>query len=264
MKPLSIFIFLALIQLQSFAQVDAKEMARHQKKVAKSADKKTGVASLDTFFYNGQPVCFYTANKSFMGNDTDFEFRSFSDNKKLIIGEMISEGTGENTIYYYDIVFLEASKKLRIKLSEKILDMLGKYEVVNDSEVNIANLNLLLLAKGEPTVNTTKTYRSNTSNNALVERNRNGLIIIGGEQISQGGVPIGKIVSSTINNNGLKTVYTISFLNDVLCATVINEAIMGHNWTIVTSKNNISSILNSSFGNDEKDIIQWLVANLYL
>jgi hypothetical protein len=60
------------------------------------------------------------------------------------------------------------------------------------------------------------------------------------------------------------THFTINLPSGEVIATAKNSGATDHVWLIVTAKDNNSNTINSSLGNDEKDIVKYLVDQLYL
>ena len=267
MKRLFILVtvFLSFYAL-SAQEVSEKDLEKHAKAIEKSAKKHNGTESLDTFFYDGKPVSLFIVTKRFLGNNVNFEFRSFKEGKTLIIGELITIGTGAEAKYYNDLAFIEHNHKLRLSNFEKYLDLLGQYNVINDSAVDIENLNKLLLMKGAPTVQTNAAANSQQNfDTKKATRNSNGMVMVIGENIKQGGSNIGTVKTESRATEGT-IVYTITvrFTDGTICATATANGIGNYNYLITTAKDNKQRSISSSIGQGEKDVSKWLVDNLYL
>ncbi len=258
-------ICITLISQCIFGQVDEKDIQKHAKRVAKSAEKHNGVESLDTFFYDGKPISKYIVKKRMMGTAMLFEFLSFTKNETLISGEYIVEGEGSATQYFRDLNFLGINKKIRLGQVIDIFDLLGDYAVMNDSALNVSNVERLFLEKSAPAVIVGAKPPVPVISPALADRNRSGIIMILEKNVRQSNVDIGTIAESTETVNGkMKKIYTVYYVDGTICAISKNENITGHDWSIVTQKDNRTTAIYSKIGQDSNDIIKWLVDNLYL
>ena len=260
---LIIFPILCLISIQANAQPSGKELAKHAEKVAKSRDKSKNLVSLDTLFASGKPYCLMVGSKKILGGYGAYSVRPLGmPEHEVIYLEMECEGTGSTAVWYWNMVFVDQGQKIRFRngtmdLENTIVD----YNLINETGLNIAGMNKLILLKGGKT----STQPAPIQNNRLVDRNRNGMIQIFGNSIQQSGVQIGTITKAVkAESGGVITHYTISLPSGEIIATAKNSGATDHVWLIVTAKDNNSNTINSSLGNDEKDIVKYLVDQLYL
>jgi hypothetical protein len=136
-----------------------------------------------------------------------------------------------------------------------------------DSSLNVVGMNKLVLLKGGPRVSMPPVPGNapGSSNPALVNRNRNAMVQVFGDNIMQGGITIGSITQISATDAG-KLFYqiTIKLPTGELIATAKTESVTDHNWYIITAKDNKEHIVSSSLGADKEDIAKYLVDKLYL
>lgn len=263
MKHLLIIVLFAFVPA-AFAQAPTeKELEKHKEKVQKSKDKSKNLVSLDTLFASGKPYCIMKGLKKFMGSFGAYSLRPIAnpDNEEIYL-ESETVGTGSTAVYYWNMVFVNQAQKIRFQKGTLDLEnTIVEYDLFNESGLNIAGMNKLVLLKG----GNQSTQTNSNQKKELINRNRNGLIQIFGESIKQSGVLIGNIKKENKAENGaIITYYTISLPNGELIATAKNTGIADYNWQIVMAKDNSQHSVNSTIGNCESDIAKYLVDQLYL
>lgn len=246
-----------------FAQPSAKDLAKHIEKVAKSRDKGKNLVSLDTLFASGKPYCIMKGSKKILGGYGAYSVRPLAapDNEEIYM-EMESEGVGASAVWFWNMVFVNQGQKLRFRNGELDLEnTLVDYNLITETGLNIAGMNKLILLKGGRQA----TQPAPVQGNRLVERNRNGMIQVFGERIQQSGVHIGNITKTVkAESGGVITHYSISLPTGEIIATARNHGATDHEWDITTAKDNNLHTVSSSLGNDEKDMVKFLVERLYL
>ena len=246
-----------------YAQVSAKDLAKHADKVAKSRDKAKNLVSLDTLFASGKPYCLMVGSKKILGGYGAYSVRPLGlADHEVIYLEMECEGSGSTAVWYWNMIFVDQGQKIRFRNGTMDLEnTIVEYNLINETGLNIAGMNKLVLLKGGKS----STQPAPIQNNRLVERNRNGMIQIFGNSIQQSGVQIGNITKEVkAESGGVITHYTINLPSGEVIATAKNSGATDHVWQIVTAKDNNSSSVSSTLGNDEKDIVKYLVEQLYL
>lgn len=264
-----ILLFLPLFcALVAQAQPSAKELEKHREKVQKSLEKGKNIRSLDTLFATGKPYCIMKGLKKGLGGPIEYTIRPLKQpDLEEVYMLMSAEGTGSTAIWYWDMVFVNLGQKIRFR--NGTLDpenTLVEYDLFNDSGLNTAGVNKLVLLKGGQQGGGTVPAPAAPGNGPeLVQRNRGGMIQVFGERINQGGVHVGNITSVTAAaNGGIITRYTITTPAGALVATAQNNGATDHNWTIVTAKDNRNHQVSSSLTHDAEDIVRFLVEALYL
>ncbi len=260
---LLIFTILCLFLIQANAQPSDKELAKHAEKVAKSKDKSKNLVSLDTLFASGKPYCLMIGSKKILGGFGAYSVRPLGmPEHESIYLEMECEGSGSTAIWYWNMIFVDQGQKIRFRngtmdLENTIVD----YNLLSETGINISGMNKLVLLKGDKPM----TQPAPVQSNRLVDRNRNGIIQIFGNSIQQSGVQIGTITKEVkAESGGVITHYTINLPSGEVIATAKNSGATDHVWQIVMAKDNTNSTISSSLGNDEKDIVKYLVEQLYL
>lgn len=260
---MNVLLFLSMFAVSAIAQPTAKELSKHAEKVAKSRDKGKNLVSLDTLFASGKPYCIMKGTKKILGGYGAYSVRPLgAPDQEEIYMEMEAEGTGSSAIWYWDMVFVNHGQKIRFKNGTLDLEnTIVEYNLFNESGINQAGMNKLLLLKGDRT----STQPAPVQGSRMVERNRNGMVQIFGNAIQQSGVHIGTISKEVkAENGGVITHYTIRFITGELVATARNNGATDHEWTLITAKDNGAHALSSDIGNDEKDLVKYLVEQLYL
>lgn len=257
-----------ILPLAIMAQSSAKDLEKHREKVQKSLEKGKNIRSLDTLFASGKPYCIMKGLKKGIGGPIEYTIRPLKrPDREEVYMLMSAEGTGASAIWYWDMVFVNLGQKIRFQ--NGTLDpenTLVEYELFNDSGLNAAGVNKLVLLKGgQQGAGAVPAPAAAGNGPELVQRNRGGMIQVFGERINQGGVHVGNITSVTSAvNGGIITRYTITTPAGALVATAQNNGATDHNWTIVTAKDNRSQQVNSTLAHDAVDIARYLVEALYL
>lgn len=254
------FLLNTLVFAQSYT---SKEIEKHNEKVKKSAEKSKNLVSLDTLFASGKPYCLMIGSKKILGGFGAYSVRPLGNIEfEAIYLEMECEGTGSTAVWYWNMIFVQQGQKIRFRngtmdLENTIVD----YNLLNETGVNLTGMNKLVLLKG----NKTNPYLAPIQGGQLVERNRNGMIQIFGMNIQQSGMLIGTIFKeSKAESGGIITYITIKLPSGEIIATAKNSGATDHAWQIVTAKDHNNVSISSSIGEDEKDIVKYLVEQLYL
>lgn len=240
-----------------------KELEKHAEKVKKSKDKSKNLVSLDTLFASGKPYCLMIGSKKFLSSYGAYSVRPLGNpaTEEIYIESEIV-GSGSTAIHYWNIIFTNQAQKIRINKTEIDLEnTIVDYDLFNNTGLNVANVTKLVLLKGGSSAAPATT----TDKNKLVDRNRNGAVIVSGAAIKQSGTIIGNIKKEDKAENGaVITHYTITLPNAELIATAKNTGIGDYNWQIIVAKDNTTHTVNSSIGKSEEDIAKYLVEHLYL
>jgi hypothetical protein len=260
---LFLLAILILSTTQSYAQASSKELEKHKERVAKSRDKSKNLVSLDTLFASGKPYCIMIGSKKILGGYGAYSIRPLGNpENEVIYLELEVEGAGSTAIWFWNMIFVNQGQKIRFRngtmdLENTIVD----YNLLNETGINIPSMNKLVILKGDKPL----TQPAPVQSNRLVERNRNGMIQIFGTSIQQSGVQIGIITKEIkAESGGVITHYTISLPSGEIIATAKNSGATDHVWQIVMAKDNSNNTISSSLGNDERDIVKYLVEQLYL
>lgn len=251
-----------------YSQASDKELEKHIKAVEKSRLKKKALASLDTFFYAGEPQSIHkTIEKGLFGMVISYSLHALETQEELVLVNFLNIGDSKTAVYVHDLVFPAQGIKLRLENNQDPLELMGKYAILEPTQVNTQNLNKMLLILGKPTINlsTSQTPATTTNKAPLVERNRNGMVQILGSKILQGGVEIGSINKENLARDGkIITHIQINYTNGQVAAVAKNQGITNHDWNITTAHDNKTHTLSSSIGKDEEDIVKTLISLLYL
>lgn len=103
------------------------------------------------------------------------------------------------------------------------------------------------------------------SSSSLVERNRNGMVMIMWQNIQQSNVVIGYFSKKSQATGGNIVTEIEIFLpggQRIARATAVGAT--SHHWDVVTMKDNKAHHIDGSLGHDEKDIATYLIGLMYL
>lgn len=267
---LSILCLLLMIS-RSFAQSDEKVIKKHLSKIEKSKSGQKVEISLDTLFHNGMAWCIYDEGEKLLGNVLDITIKDLAGNEviwaKMVTGEEINRA---DVVTAYELTFVQSNNKALFVnvLGNSLSRELVKYNVFENGNFNpLAEYKFI-------NFNPFKTGLINNGNgsgnipqnqNVLIERNRNQMIQIFGKEIKQDFKLIGYLSESRQSAGGKMVIsFTITLPNGTLVANARNEDAFSHTWQIITSKDNKAHTVTSSLGNDNKDVVTYLVKMLYL
>ena len=265
-------ILLLSCTLVAFAQPTEKEYKKHLSKVEKSKEKKSVEVSLDTLFNAGEPYCVYVEGSKFMGNVMDITVKELSGNDvmrcKMVTNTELNRS---DFVTAYEITFAQSGNKaLYINtIGSSFPKEIVKQGLFINGVYNAALEHKFISFNPYKTGNQVQqTPQSNSFQNtngpALIERNRSAMVQIFGNEIKQDFKVIGAITEKSQAKDGtIKNTISITLPDGTLLAIAEAEQ-MKHNWTIVTAKDNKAHIVNSSLGNDKKDIVDYLIKYLYL
>ena len=106
---------------------------------------------------------------------------------------------------------------------------------------------------------------NSNSSHKLIDRNKQGMVMIMGQDIMQSNVKIGYFIKKSEAIQGSIQWVTSFYLPD---GTFIGEAIapdlQPKTVDLITKKDNQWHTVETSFGNDTRDIADYLIRNLYL
>ncbi len=262
MKYCILILSAFLINQASAQEPSAKDLEKHKEKVLKSKEKSKNIVSLDTLFASGKPYCIMKGSKKFLGSYSAYSLRAINNPEfEEIYLESETVGTGSAAVYFWNMLFVNQGQKIRFQKGTLDLEnTIVEYDLFNQGGLNIAGMNKLVLLKGG-----SNTTAQTTQKKELVNRNRNGMVQVFGENIQQSGVQIGMIKKENKAENGaVITYYTITLPNGELIATAKNSGISDYNWQLTVAKDNSQHTVNSSIGVSETDIAKFLVDRLYL
>lgn len=256
-------LFMAALVSDAGAQHTDKELAKHASKVAKSLEKSKNLVSLDTLFASGKPYCIMKGSKKILGGYGAYSVRPLGapDSEEIYL-EMEAEGVGSSAVWYWNMVFVNHGQSIRFRNGTLDLEnTIVEYNLLNETGINYAGMNKLVLLKGDKR----GTQPAPVQGGRMVERNRSGMVQVFGNRIQQSGVVIGSISKEVKAEGGsVVTHYTIRLPNGELVATAKNNGATDHRWQLITAKDNNSHEVSSGIGQDEKDLVQYLVDQLYL
>jgi len=254
------------------SQPSEKELKKHIAKVEKSKEKKSVEVSLDTLYNEGTPYCVYIEGKKFLGNIMDITVKDLN-GTDAIWCKMVTNTELNRTDFTtaYEITFAQSGNKALYILTfgnsfpkeivKQDLFINGIYN--SNAENKFISFNPYKTGIQVQQIPQNNGYQSNNGP-VLVDRNRNQMVQIFGNEIKQDFKVIGKITEKSQTKEGtIVNSITITLPDGTLLAQAEAEQ-MQHSWTIVTAKDNKAHILNSSMGNDKKDIADYLIKYLYL
>ncbi len=263
---------LAFSLIATFAQTNEKELKKHAAKVEKSKEKKSVEVSLDTLFNEGIPYCVYIEGKKFLGNILDITIKDLNGTDaiwcKMVTGAELNR-TDFSTAY--EITFAQSGNKALYLITfgntfpkEIVKQNLFEKGLYNASAENkFISFNPYKVGIQVQQIPQNNGYQNNNGP-ALVDRNRSSMVQIFGNEIKQDFKVIGKLSEKSQAKDGtIINAITITLPDGTLLANA-EAAQMQHTWTIVTAKDNRLHTVNSSLGNDKKDLVDYLIKYLYL
>lgn len=267
----SLSFLLTLICTFSFAQTSEKDWKKHLSKIEKSLTGTKVEISFDTLFHNGAPYCIYDEGEKMLGNVLDFTIKDLQGNE-VIWGKMVTgqEINRPEVVTAYDLTFIQSSNKALFVnvIGNSLARDLVKYKLFQNGQYDAASEKKFV--NFHPHQVGLSTQLGGQGNQgagqySMVQRNRNAMIQILGKEIKQDFKLIGYVNESRQSMGGEMVIsVTITLPDGTLVANAQNEEVFGHDWNIVTAKDNKNHRLTSSLGKDKNDIVESLIRLLYL
>jgi hypothetical protein len=271
-----ILALLAFSTLNAQTKMTDKEAAKHMKEVQKSKDKGTSIWDWDTVYNNGIPYCIIYEVEKGAFHHNDYSVRSLTGQELIYVKYDIytdyaaaQPNSPAPQSGYYQYIFTDTKQVAELLMNRPFKEIVRNNLIDNGTTVNAAAETAFLalyprkysqMAPPPPVVSGPMVI-----DYTPVPRNRNGGLMILLNTISQDGVNIGNIQTNESNMNGVITVTQNFFLPNgtkVAMATAQGRGV--HIWNVITMKNNAQITITSTNGQDNMDIIKFLINGYYL
>lgn len=266
MKHLATFaILFFIVCLSSFAQHSEKELVKHQKQIEKSLSKHKPVISLDTLFNEGKPYCVFIEEQKMLGSLLRATVKDF--NGSEIIWILYKEPTQGQTNGNYEFTFVASKQKamVAVDLVNTVDKVIVSYNLFVDGVFDAKAEDKFIQMHPMPKENNITIKINNDNSPKLVERNRNGMVMIMGKDIKQSNVIIGYFTKESTAANGTIINEINIFLPDgQKVARATSSGATSHDWEIATIKDNKLHHVTGSLGHDEESIVKYLIPLMYL
>jgi hypothetical protein len=275
-KQLLFLAVLAFSTVNAQNKMTDKEAAKHMKEVQKSKDKGTSIWDWDTVYNNGIPYCIIYEVEKGAFHHNDYSVRSLTGQELIYVKYDIytdyaaaQPNSPAPQSGYYQYIFSDTKAVAELLMNRPFKEIVRNNLIDNGTTINSAAETAFLALYPRkysqmappPMVAPPVLVVDYTP----VPRNRNGGLMILLNNISQDNVTIGNIQSSQSNYNGVITTTLNIFLpNGTKVAVATNEGLNSHVWNMITMKNNAQIRITSSNGQDNMDIIKYLINGYYL
>lgn len=253
---------------QSIAQPGEKELRKHAEKIEKSRTKKSVEVSLDTLFYEGLPYCIFEEGKKVLGNALNITVKDLEGTERMWCKFATGQELNRPDITSaYEITFVATGNKALYSnvIGNSLEKEIVKHNLFANGTFNAASENRFISYNPYKTGFMSQPVApNNAATPPQVQRNRNAMIMIMGEEIKQDNKTIGRIKKSTSTNGGKMFQVAEIYSPDGILIARAETAHMQHNWLIVTAKDNKTHQINSSIGKDDSDLADYLIKQLYL
>lgn len=251
----------------------AKELKKHQEKVAESLAKNKVVVSLDTIFSSGTAYAVLHTTKKGLTNN--YTLHDLNGNELVLIPTECVDDPAKpgSQRCFWTFLFIASGKRGEVPklIGTDVAELVVEYDLVKNNAINPAGENKFLLrypakytnpnnGQVNITINTAPAVTYNT-----VERNRNSMMRSIGTEIKQDNKTIATFTKNSSSQYG-KTITTIVFMlpDGTRVAEAKGEGMNAKSWTVITLKDNVSHTVSSTRAQEELDIAQYLSERFYL
>ena len=260
--------FFALTQAV-FAQLSDKELKKHLAKIEKSKKKGSVELSLDTVFNAGEAYCLLKPISKMLGSVLQAEAYALNKQGEVYISFEKADATAgiQHNIYRFNFIDAGVKADIPVEMTKNIEDYLVQFKIFSASGINESGMKKMVMI--HPSAIKPTQVNINVSGfvapNNLLERNRNAMIFVMGNEAKQDNQLIATFERKSEAARGT-IVQTIQVSNHLgqLVAVATTEGVTSHSWNIITNHDKKWHTVESSLGKDEKDIIDYLVKSLYL
>lgn len=267
----SVSLFLVLIgSLVTLAQPSEKEWKKHQDKIAKSREKQSAEISMDTLFFKGVPYCLYIEGKKLLGNVLDITVKDLSGTDVMWCRWLAGTEIARPDIQYaYEITFSGSGQKALYPLviGDQLYREIVKQGLFADgvfqpqAESKFISFNPYktgTIATGMPQ------GMGNQPPPAMVQRNRNAMIQVFGDEIKQDFKIVGYLRESSETGNGKVYKVLNITLPDGTQVARAQSPDFGKSWTITTLYDRRSADISTGMGSYKQEIATFLIGKMYL
>ncbi|HXB12149.1 MAG TPA: hypothetical protein VNZ45_09205 [Bacteroidia bacterium] len=278
-KQLLFIALLAFSAVNAQTKMTDKEAAKHMKAVQKSKDKGDVLWDWDTVYNSGVPYCIVYEVEKGAFTHNEYSVRSLT-GKELIYVKYDTyvdptiphdPGTPPMQVGYYTYIFIDTKNTGEVQLGKVYKEVVKDNLIANGTSVDANAESQFIAVNGKkfsqrnPPPPSDAMVVSSGMTYSMVERNRNAGILVLGTDINQDGKSIGRIESKETATDGTIVKNIDVFTpNGLKVAMASCQGATSHNWTLVTLKNNMQNTINSSVGQDNMDIVKFLIYGNYL
>lgn len=251
----------------------AKELKKHQEKVAESQAKNKVVVSLDTIFSSGAPYAVLHMTKKGLTNNYTLHTLTGQD-VAMIPTECVDDPARPGTQRcFWSFLFIASGKRGEVPklIGTDVAELVVEYDLVKNNAINPAGENKFLLRYPARFTNPNFGQVNVTINTAqpvtyvTVERNRGGMIRSSGTAIIQDNKTIATFTKGSHSDLGKNTTTIVFLLPDgTRAAEATGEGLNPKTWRVVTMKDNTVHTVNATRAQEELDIAQYLSERFYL
>jgi hypothetical protein len=251
----------------------AKELKKHQEKVAESLAKNKVVVSLDTIFSSGTPYAVLHNTKKGLTNNYTLHTLT-GDDLAMIPTECVDDPAKPGSQRcFWSFLFIASGKRGEVPklIGTDVAELIVEYDLVKNNAINPAGENKFILRYPAKYTNPNNGQVNVTINTApavtytTVERNRNSMMRSSGTAIIQENKTIATFSKSSHSDLG-KNIVTIVYLlpDGTRAAEATGEGINPKTWKVVTMKDNTVHTVTATRAQEELDIAQFLSERFYL
>jgi hypothetical protein len=258
-------------------QLTDKEREKLNKEIAKSKEKNDSFWDYDTVYSNGAPYCLlYKVDKGALTHD-DYSVRSLSGQEIIYVKYGMwtdynaphAPNTSPPTYGYYTYYFPDTKRTAETGTNRPFKELVRNGLIQNGTQVDPDNetkfcalyppkYSIMVAPPVAPPPSAPPPY-------IMTNRNRGGGISIFGSNVRQDGADIGTIsyADNNVNGHRFKTM-TVFLPNGCKVADVSNSDVQPHVWTVITTRDGLQGSISSSNGQDNMDLVKYLIAGNYL
>jgi hypothetical protein len=244
-----------------------KQLKEHRARVESSKQQKTVLVSLDSFYCNG--IVLAVMRK---GNQMDetYCFRGLRNEDTLLMTRLMPGIDGGKDGGYYNYYFPALGVSCDVVRTNKemeVLETICRQRLFNSNGLDTFNAEAFVMVKGS-----TKKKEENKQLAAVkfrkVNRDRNAVIILVGNDIYQDSMIIGSYLESVLDSPNGTSMRQVQVYNTqkqpVSFSTEIQPG--SQEWRTITNQDGKYAAIRSGAGKDRNlyDIITFLVKNDYL
>ena len=251
-----------------------KDDSKRSEVIQKSLEKKKGILLGDTIYYMGIPNCLFITEKKFLGSLIQGTCKALNGKEAFWINLQTNEYLPNNdpNKHYFEIVFVASNAKINYKGTQNALVRdIAKFNLFENGVYNPNSERKFCTMTNSTTVSSGVVVYNNTvqmnTNNPFdkVERNRNGMIQVQGNQIIQDFKTIGTFNQTKQALNGtIQNEITFFLPNGSMIARCTAYGATSHDFNVVSVSDNRAAQINTGMITEANDLARYLVNNGYM
>jgi virulence-associated protein VapD len=250
-------------------QLSEKDLKKHLAKIEKSKKKGSVELSLDTVFNAGEAYCLLKPISKMLGSVLQAEAYALNKQGEVYVTFEKADATAgiQHNIYRFNFIDAGVKADIPVEMTKNIEDYLVQFNIFSASGINESGMKKMVMI--HPSAIKPTQVNINVSGfvapNNLLERNRNAMIFVMGNEVKQDNQLIAIVdrKSEAARGTILQTIQVKNHLGQ-LVAVATAEGATSHSWNIITNHDKKWHTVQSSIGKDENDVISYLVKSLYL